>query len=208
MIICWYLSCSWVFIPCECGQRWRHFGIHVASIFRAELCRDSIHVLLVLLERTRGRKSGVWLPGRADRDRGQGKHGNTNYCLITCSLTLITSTLKMDHVNTRCSLPHKAIFKGECRKSAVFCVVAPCTPEWARRFGRTYYLHLPSSNMRWLSFLPPSAWFLECLTLRPWSWRRCVPLKYRAIPKLNCNKFQKTSLLTVTAVRTSNPTWM
>jgi hypothetical protein len=46
---------------------------------------------------------------------------------------------------------------------------------------------------------------LAWLTLWPWRWMQCVPLKHRALSQLHGVTTQNSSLFTVTAVRTSNP---
>jgi hypothetical protein len=72
--------------------------------------------------------------------------------------------------------------------SSIFWDMTPCSPlKFNRRFRRTYHLHLQGqrisrtknqSQSRWQAYLL-SLWSLVLLILRPWRWRRHVPLKRR-----------------------------
>jgi hypothetical protein len=100
-------------------------------------------------------------------------------------------------------------------KSTVFWDITSCIPlKVNRRFGGTCHLHLHSWRIsrernqcesRWQAEL----WFLPRRILRPWRWRRCVPLKRRlTFNGLHGILSQKIVSFITTTVRTSNPTWL
>jgi hypothetical protein len=75
------------------------------------------------------------------------------------------------HINKKCL---------QVLKTSIFWDIKPCSLlKVSQCFGGTCHLHVQGQriNQAELWLLPPSCWFLACLTLQPWRWRRHVPLK-------------------------------
>jgi hypothetical protein len=77
---------------------------------------------------------------------------------------------------------------GGYEEFCTFWDITPYSPvKVSRRFGGTYRHHSqgrrasqPEARIK-LCSMPVSCWFLTWLILRPWRWRRFVPLKCRSI---------------------------
>jgi hypothetical protein len=82
-------------------------------------------------------------------------------------------------------------------KICIFRDITPHSPLKAnQRFRGTCCLHLQGWRVSKLCLLHSSCWFLDWLTLQPWSWRRYVhPKRQLTFKRLHSITSQKTDLL-------------
>jgi hypothetical protein len=83
--------------------------------------------------------------------------------------------------------------------TVIFWIIMPCSPERARRFGRTYRLHhqgqrvSQARNSRTCCLLL----LVSCLTFRPWWWKWYVPPKLQVVSELYDVTTQKSVLFII-----------